>query len=139
MGLGLDLKTSKRLFTDPDLSRIREISGEPSLEAVGDGVFRLKELARSTTDATEELDASLMLALRTEKNDVDVAPGVVTDPGGGDPVLDSFSKALILWEIPDPTLTFLTTGLSCCWFILFKKAAPADTVLFSGCRGTSNL
>lgn len=130
-GVGLDVNASTLLLIEPDRSRALLTSGDESREIEGGVVFRLRELALSATEGDEF--SRTLLAFRIEKNDA-VMPGVATAAGGGvapGAVLDSFSKALILCDIPEPRLTFLATGLDSCWFILLRYAAEAETDLFS--------
>jgi hypothetical protein len=102
------------------------VSGDDSGDAVGDGVFRLKELALSAIEGDLE---PRTLPFLTEKKAGDdpgggaVVPGVAIAPGAR---LESFSKAFILCEIPDPRLTFFAIGLAGCWLMRFRYAAEAD-------------
>ena len=105
-----DVKASNRLLTDSDLSRGLMVSGDDSGEFEGE--FLVNEFARSAMDG----DLPRTVPLRTEKKAGD-------EPGGGPVVpvgvapgarLCSFSRALILCEIPDPRLTFLANGLLGC-------------------------
>ena len=131
MEIGLLLNTSALLLTEPDLSLSPNLAGEPSLEVVGEGVLREKEFARSATETKDAVDGSRTLALRTEKKEADGVVAVLDAELGGEVVVDSFSSALMRCEmLPTPIVTFLAAGLSC-WLILFKKAAPAETVRFS--------
>jgi hypothetical protein len=110
-------------LTDPDLSLSFEVSGDDE----GDGVCRVNESARSATDG--DLEELRVLAFRTEKKAVEAPEfGAIVPTGvafGAE--LESFSRALILCDIPDPRLTFLGTGLGACWLMRFRKAAPALT------------
>ncbi len=113
VGIEPDLNASSRFCIDPDRSRIFKVSGEESRDTEGEGVFRVKESALSAIDG--DLEGVRTLPLRTEKNDVDAGGGAV-DPEAGVAAgveLDSFSKALILWDMPEPRLTFLAIGLAC--------------------------
>lgn len=99
----------------------------------------MNEFVRSATDG--DFDVLRALVLRTEKNAVDA-----TEFGAVVPVavafgvkLESFSKALILCEIPDPRLTFFGIGLGACWLMRFKYAAPAETDLGASLRGFDTL
>jgi len=128
MGIGLVSNVLTRFLIDLDLSLSLNVSGEASRdtsgEAAGEGVFLFNELALSAMDG----EVPRTLPFRTEKK-AGAAPGegpgvgVAVDPG----VVENFSSAFILWDIPDPRLTFLTTGFSASWLTLFKKAADADT------------
>lgn len=109
VGVGVDLKASSRFCNelDLDLSRIFDVSGDESPEMEGEVWFRVRELARSAMDG--DLEGARTLPFRTEKNAGD-APGVGPVVPAGGVELDSFSKALILCDIPDPRLTDLAMG-----------------------------
>ena len=97
-------------MTDP--ARSRAFSGEV-LRAVlgGEGVFLLIEFARSAIDGPGDREATRTLAFLTEKN-AGVLPGVgPVDGGGAELPPENFSNAFILAAMPEPTLTFLVTGL----------------------------
>lgn len=128
MGTGLLSKVLTRFLIDLDLSRSVNASGEDSRDASvkspGEGVFLFKEFVRSAMDG----EVPRPLLFRTEKK-AGAAPGggPVVGAAAAPGVVVAFSKAFILWEIPEPRLTFLITGLSASWLILFKNAADADT------------
>jgi hypothetical protein len=113
MGIGLVSKVLTRFFIDLGLSRSLNVSGEASrdtsVEVPGEGVFLFNEFARSAMDG----EVPRTLPFRTEKK-AGAAPGegpvggVAAAPG----VVENFSSAFILWDIPEPRLTFLTTGFS---------------------------
>ena len=121
--MGLELKAFNRLWTDPDRSRNLNVSGDDSRDTDGDGVavFRVREFALSAIEG--DLEAARTVPFRTEKNAGDAplegaaVPGVAVAPGV---LAESFSRALILDEMPDPRLTFFARGFAGCWLIRFR-------------------
>ena len=119
-----------RLAIDPDRSRgVLPVSGDESRDSGGEGVVPCRAAeARAKTEG--DLAGSPQgLVLRTEKK-VDEGlslGGTASLP----PVLeDSFSRALIRWEMLEPILPDLgrKSADEVCCVSLWRKAAPEDTV-----------
>ena len=118
VGTGVDLKASTRDWIEPDLSRNFSVSGEDSREIDGEASPRVNEFARSAIEG--DLEGPRTLPFLTEKKAVE-APGV--DPvvlGGVAAPAPSFSKALILCEMPDPKLAFFASGRADCLLIVSR-------------------
>lgn len=97
---------------------------------MGDGVLRLIELARSAIEG--DLDSPRVLLLPTAKNAGEgrgVLEGALAALFPVGPLLESFSNALILCEIPEPRLTFFAIGRDGCWLMRLRYAAEVDTDL----------
>lgn len=124
-------KTESLLTMDPFLSRREPLvdSGEDSPDSGGEGVAtRVNEVARSATEG--DRDGSRPAALRTAKNEaagLSFGAGSALPPG----MLESFSRALMRWEILDPSLLLFgrNSDEDCCWVILCRYAAPEETAL----------
>lgn len=103
-------------------------SGEESVEPGGgaDGPL-VSELALSATDG--ERDGSRPLGFRTEKKLE--AGRSFPEPSPPPALLDSFSKALMRWEMLDPILLLVgrNSADEFCCVILCRNAAPVETLL----------
>lgn len=119
--VGEELKASCLFLIEYERSRFLYCSGEESRDIDGDGDCLVRELALSAIDG--DLEPPALCDFRTAKK-VGVVPtaGPALCGATGVPVvLDSFSKALILCEIPDPTFTFLMTGDDDgCWLMRLR-------------------
>ena len=110
-----ELNASLLLWMDPDRSLNLRASGDDSGETVGDVFFRVKDSLLSTMEG--DFEPARLCDCPTEKNAGETPGEGPAVPGGADEleaVLESFSRALILWEIPEPRFTFLTTGNVVC-------------------------
>lgn len=114
------LKALSRFWIDPERSRNFDVSGDDSRDTEGEGlgVFRVRELARSAMEG--DLEAARTLPLRTEKNAGEAPVGAVVPGEVPGALADSFSRALMRWEIPDPRLTFFARGFADSELIRFK-------------------
>jgi len=114
------LNTSSLLLIDGDLSLNFRFSGDPSRDGGAGEIVLVNEFARSITDG--DLEVPRIDPLPTEKKAVDFGAVVVVLwlAVASTEALESFSRALILCDIPEPRLTFLATGLACCWLIRFR-------------------
>lgn len=85
------LKRLVRLCSDSERSRSLKASGDDSRDIEGEGVFRVRDSARSAIEGDFRPPA-----FRTEKKEGDETGGPVGVPVAAGAALESFSNALIL-------------------------------------------